>query len=185
VGLSEEDRKEIEAVLSGDTQVYANLVRKYQRSIYYTALRMLRNPEDADEVTQKTFVKAYKALSGFRFESSLKTWLTTIAINLCRTELMKTRREMVELPANLADSGFENRKEQELVEYKRGQLREALESLPQRQREVVTLRIYQEMPFKEVAKTLGSNETAVKVNFHHAMKSLKEWMAKKVKNEEL
>jgi len=72
-----------------------------------------------------------------------------------------------------------------LVEYKRGQLREALESLPQRQREVVTLRIYQEMPFKEVAKTLGSNETAVKVNFHHAMKSLKEWMAKKVKNEEL
>jgi len=173
------------AVLAGDQQAYSLLVKKYQRAIFYTALRMLRNPEDADDVAQKTFVKAYRALQGFRFESSLKTWLTTIAINLCRTELMKHKRQMVELPENLADAGFERQKEQEAADFKKSQLRSALELLPLRQREVVTLRIYQEMPFKEIAKALDSNETAVKVNFHHAMKSLREWMSKKVKDEEL
>lgn len=179
MGTSDEDRQCIEAILKGDTGRYSELVKKYQRFVYYMALRMLRNPEDADEVTQKAFLKAYRALSGFRFESSFKTWLTTIALNLCRSELMRAKREIVELPANLADPGFEKKNEEEAAEHQKAYLNKLLDRLPPRQREVVTLRIYQELPFKEIAGLLKSNETAVKVNFHHAMVSLKEWTRKR------
>lgn len=174
----EEDRKDIEAVLAGQTEAFSRLVQRYQRPIYYIALRMLKRMEDADEITQKTFLKAYRALAGFEFRSSFKTWLTAIALNLCRTELMKPRREIVELPVHLVDPKYEERKEVEEKEFQKAQLNEALERLPQRQREVVTLRIYQDLPFKEIAVALDSTLTAVKVNFHHAMKSLKVWIRK-------
>lgn len=181
-GILEEDRREIEAIVKGDTALFSELVKKYQRFIFYMAMRMLRNSEDADEVTQKTFMKAYRALAGFRFESSFKTWLTTIALNLCRSELMKTKREMVELPANLADPGFEKHRDAEESEAQKAYLNQMLDRLPPRQKEVVGLRIYQELPFKEIAKLLKSNETAVKVNFHHAMVSLKKWMRRRVQD---
>jgi len=179
MGNSEEDRLTIEAILQGDSGRYSELVKKYQRFVYFMALRMLRNSEDADDVTQKAFLKAYRALSGFRFESSFKTWLTTIALNLCRSELMRTKREIVELPPHLADPGEELRREHEESEHQKAFLGKLLERLPPRQREVVTLRIYQELPFKEIATLLKSNETAVKVNFHHAMVSLREWTRKR------
>jgi len=181
----EEDRRDIEAVVAGRSSAFNEIVKRYQRPIYYLSLRMLRSPEDADEVTQKTFVKAYRALAGFRFESSLKTWLSAIAINLCRTELMRSKRKMEELPENLADRGYEESQEGEEKAYQKAHLEAALERLPPRQKEVVILRIHQEMPFKDIAKTLNSTETAVKVNFHHAMKSLRDWIQKKVHHEPL
>ncbi|MFO1462747.1 MAG: RNA polymerase sigma factor [bacterium] len=181
----EEDRRDIDAVLAGDLAAFNRLVQRYQRPIYYLALRMLRVPEDADDVTQKTFVKAFRALGGFRFESSFKTWLSAIAINLCRTELMRAKRPMDELPENLPDRGHEERRVEEERAFQRAHLEAALERLPPRQKEVVTLRIYQELPFKEIAKALNSTETAVKVNFHHAMKSLRDWIQKKVHHEPL
>ncbi len=171
--------------MAGDQEAYARLVKRYQRPIYYLALRMLRKPEDADDVTQRTFLKAYRALKGFEFRSSLKTWLTAIALNLCRTELMRPRREMVEIPPTLADPQYREQKEIEEREFQKKQLAQAMERLPTRQKEVVVLRIHHEMPFKEIAVALKSTETAVKVNFHHAMKSLREWVRKQVKDEGL
>jgi RNA polymerase sigma factor, sigma-70 family len=181
----EEDRKDIEAVLAGNTEAFGNLIKRYQRPIYYLALRMLRQPEDADDVTQKTFLKAYRALAGFEFRSSFKTWLSAIAINLCRTELMRPRRLTVELPENLPNADFDNQAGREDHEFQRHYLKEALENLPQRQKEVVLLRIYQEMPFKEIAQALESNETAVKVNFHYAMQSLKKAIQKRIRRDTL
>lgn len=181
----EEDRKDIEAVLAGRTEAYENLIKRHQRSIFYLALRMLRRAEDADEVTQKAFLKAYRALGGFEFRSSFKTWLSAIVMNLCRTELMKAKHVMVELPETLSDRGFEEQRGKDEQEHQKFYLREALEKLPLRQKEVVMLRIYQELPFKEIAEILNSNETAVKVNFHHAMQSLKKAIQKKVRHESL
>jgi RNA polymerase sigma-70 factor, ECF subfamily len=178
----EEDRQDIEAVLSGSSEAFSNLVKRYLKPIYYLALRMLRNPQDADDVTQKTFLKAYRALSGFQFRSSFKTWLSAIAINLCRTELMRTKRPMIELPESLSDMGYEKQREKEDEDSRKFVLKQALEDLPLRQKEVVMLRIYQELPFKEIAEALQSTETAVKVNFHHAMKSLKTSIGKKVRH---
>lgn len=175
----EEDRQTCEAVIAGDTDAFGRLVKKYQRPIYFLALRMVKNPETADDITQKTFLKAYRALAGFQFKSSLKTWLSAIALNLCRTELSKTKRDTAELPEQIPDASVEIQQEREESQHRRFLLKQALDQLPLRQKEVVLLRIYQEMPFKEIAETLDSNETAVKVNFHYAMKSLKKWIQKR------
>lgn len=181
----EEDRQDIESVLAGRSEAFGNLIKRYQRPIYYLALRMLRQAEDADDVTQKTFLKAYRALGGFEFRSSFKTWLSAIAINLCRTELMKPRRHMVELPEHLANTDFDDLRDKDDNAFQRHHLQEALENLPQRQKEVVMLRIYQELPFKEIAEALESNETAVKVNFHYAMQSLKKAVKKRMQRDSL
>lgn len=173
----QEERQLIEKVLAGNLEAFNQIVKSYQRPIYYLALRMLKNPESADEVTQKTFLKAYRALSGFQFKSSLKTWLSAIALNLCRTELMRPKRDMVELPEQLPDTNPHDERELDELDHRKKTLQLGLEELPQRQKEVVMLRIYQELPFKEIAEALNSTESAVKVNFHHAMKSLKEWIA--------
>ena len=170
----ERDRELIAAVLDGNLQAFDEIVKTYQRPIFYLSLRMLKNQESADEVTQKTFLKAYRALEGFQFKSSLKTWLSAIALNLCRTELMRPRREIVELPEQLPDSTVDDVREADEQAHRRHLLEQALAELPARQKEVVMLRIYQELPFKEIAQALDSTQSAVKVNFHHAMKSLKD-----------
>jgi RNA polymerase sigma-70 factor (ECF subfamily) len=179
----QDDRQLVTEVLSGDLSAFEKIVKAYQRSIYFLALRMVKNPELSDDITQKTFLKAYRALSGFQFKSSLKTWLSAIAINLCKTELMRPRRETVELQDNLMSSGTadpgDGGREADEQAHRRHLLQTALERLPDRQKEVVMLRIYQELPFKEIAQALDSTETAVKVNFHHAMKSLKAWISKR------
>ena len=180
----EEERKLVGEVLSGNVRAFEQIVKTYQRTLYYLALRMVRNPELADDLTQKAFLKAYRALGGFQFKSSLKTWLSTIIINLCKTELMRPQREMVELEENLQTApgeGADPNLEADDLAHRRHLLKEALDRLPERQKEVVMLRIYQELPFKEIAEALGSTETAAKVNFHHAMKSLRSWMLKKNK----
>ena len=171
----EEDRKYIEAVLAGSQEAFEPLVEKYQRSVFFTALRFLKNQEEADDITQKAFLRAHQALGSFRFESSFKTWLTTIAVNLCKN-VVRGQRIMVEVPEALSDGSAERRQEAEEAGDRKSQLKKALENLPERQKEVVMLRIYEEMPFKKIAEVLESTETAVKVNFHHAMKSLKEWI---------
>lgn len=176
---NQDDRRWVKEVLSGNLSAFNHIVLTYQRPIYFLALRMLKNQELADDITQKTFLKAYRALSGFQFKSSLKTWLSAIALNLCKTELMRPRREMVELSENLAQGNADDQRDREEQDHRRHQLQQALERLPERQKEVVILRIYQEMPFKEIAEALDSSESAVKVNFHHAMKSLKTWILKR------
>ncbi len=185
-GCLEEDKKLVAATLAGDSQAFGEIVKKYQRPLYFLALRMLHNPQSADDVTQKAFLKAYRALAGFQFKSSLKTWLMTIALNLCRTELARPKREEAEeWIEDLPDTSMEQRGDQEEMEEQRAQLRRAMEKLPPRQREVVVLRIHQEMPFQEIAEVLNSTESAVKVNFHHAMKSLRLWVQSQEQNERL
>lgn len=169
----------VKAAALGESKAFELLVKKYQRYVYFLSMRMLANEALADEVTQKAFMKAYRALPNFQFKSSFKTWLSVIALNLCRTELAKKKHIHVELPETLGDAAAEQQDAFEDLAHKRHYLRQALQALPTRQREVVLLRIEEERPFKEIAKILESSESAVKVNFHYAMKSLKHWIKKK------
>src|SRR5262249_5054583 len=148
--------------------------RKHQKTIFYLVLRMVKRPEDADEVTQKTFVRAYQSLKTFRFQSSFKTWLITIALNLARNELRRGSKPSVPLEEGLHASEHENPWEKAEAEGRHRWLEQAMETLPDRQREVVQLRIQEELSFKEIASVSGSSEGTAKVNFHHGMKRLKE-----------
>ena len=171
-----EEHKVIQDVLEGRVEAFEHLVRKYQKPIYYFVLRMLRKVEEADEITQQTFVKAYKSLKQFRGDSSFKTWITHIALNLTRTELKRNKRIFVAFDEEKAKS---DTPEHEENEKKKNWLMKVLDKLPSTQKAVVTLRICEEKSFKEIAELMESKIGTVKVNFHHAMKQLKEWCEKK------
>jgi len=178
VGL-DEDRILVGQVLSGRHEAFEDLIRKYQKPIFYFVQRMLRRQEDSDEVTQKTFVQAYLHLGQFRFESSLKTWLTRIAVNLANSYLRKSKRSFFELNDQMADVRSEEAFGRSEKEQEKTWLRESLEELPSMQKQVIEFRIYDELSFKEISSIVGSSEGSCKVNFHHGMKRLKELFQKR------
>jgi RNA polymerase sigma-70 factor (ECF subfamily) len=153
VGL-DEDRILVEQVLSGQLGAFEELIRKYQKSIFYFVQRMLRRQEDSDEVTQKTFVQAYLHLGKFRFESSLKTWLTRIAINLANNYLRKSKRSFFELNDQIADVKSEEAFGRSEKEQEKTWLRESLDELPPMQKHD-RARIYDEL-FKEISSLVGA-----------------------------
>jgi RNA polymerase sigma-70 factor (ECF subfamily) len=164
---------------AGEQRAFAELVQRYQRPIYYLALRYLNNDADAADITQTTFIRAFKALDRFRGESSLRTWLYRIAINLSLTHLRKRGREQ---PTDLTEVHTG-----ELAVAPRGAsglisgqeswaLRAAITALPPKQRLVLELRVYDELSFREVAELAECTENAAKVNFHLALKRLRTMM---------
>lgn len=179
----DEDRILIEEILAGNTEAFGVLIRKYQKPVFYMVQRMLRRQEDSDDVTQKAFVQAYTNLSKFRFESSFKTWLITIALNLARNQLRRNDRFPVELNDQISDGKTERYFEISQQEEDKKWLQGVLEELPPTQKEVITLRIYEELPFKDIAKAVGSSEGTAKVNFHHGMKRLREVYEKRNKKD--
>lgn len=161
--------------LAGDRRAFDELVRHYQRPIYHLAYRYLRSEADAKDLTQRTFLKVYGALPRFRAEASFRTWIYRIAINLCLNELRDRRRGEAAGGPEVIDQAPAPALDLESLdaEARGAWLRRAIASLPPRQRMVLELRIYDELPFREVAELVGSTENAAKVNFHHAVKRLR------------
>ncbi len=173
----QDEHKVIQDVLEGRVDAFRTLVVRYQRAVYFFVLKMLRKTEEADDVTQRTFIKAFENLKQFRGEASFKTWIIRIALNLTLTELKKNKRIYVEFneQKTATFSSFENKENEERKTW----LLKALDKLPSTQKAVVTLRICEEKSFKEIADIMDSKEGTVKVNFHYAMKQLKEWSHRK------
>lgn len=161
--------------LAGDRRAFDELVRHYQRPIYHLAYRYLRSEADAKDLTQRTFLKVYGALPRFRAESSFRTWIYRIAINLCLNELRDRRRGEASAGPDAIDRAPAPAVDVEALdaEARGAWLRRAIASLPPKQRMVLELRIYDELAFREVAELVGSTENAAKVNFHHAVKRLR------------
>ena len=172
--LAERDAALIARYRTGDRSAFDELVRRYQRPLYYLALRYVRVEADAKDVAQRALVKAYSALAGFRADSSFRTWLYRIAINLCLNHLRDRKREEVRPQVGEALTAPPSGGDRALIERERGALlRDAIAELPPKQRMVLELRIYDELPFREVAELAGCSENSAKVNFHHAVKRLR------------
>ncbi len=172
--VAERDAALIARYRTGDRSAFDELVRRYQRPLYYLALRYVRVEADAKDLAQRTLVKAYSALAGFRADSSFRTWLYRIAINLCLNHLRDRKREEMrpELGEVLAAPPAGG--DRALIDRERGErLRDAIAELPPKQRMVLELRVYDELPFREVAELAGCSENSAKVNFHHAVKRLR------------
>lgn len=158
---------------AGDRRAFDALVRKYQRPILHLALRYVKEPDDAKDVAQRAFVRAFTSLDGFRGGSSFRTWLYRIAVNLALNHLRDHRRETpTELPdaAMTTDAVGAGRL---LSAEQRRRLLAAIAELPPKQRLVLELRVFDELPFREVAEVADCSENAAKVNFHHAVKRLR------------
>lgn len=154
------------------------LVRRHHASAFRVALGILRDQDEAADVAQDSFLKAFRGLEGFRAEASFKTWLLTIAGNEARGILRrKGRRKEVQLEAAGPVASSSESPEDAI---QRGEEAEAvkalLEELPEKQRQAVTLRVYEGLSFREVGTLIGSSEGAARVNYHHGIRRIREML---------
>lgn len=167
-----EEREAIEACQRGEREAFDRLVELYQRNVYRLCYRYVNNHEDANDLAQDVFLRAWRAIGRFRGDSSLRTWLYRIAVNACLNHRALKRPPMQELPEALADPGrgadasVLSRDESRLV-------REAVRQLPERQRATLILKVYHELTHEEVASILGSTVGTVKSNLFHALGNLR------------
>jgi RNA polymerase sigma-70 factor (ECF subfamily) len=154
-------------------EAFERAVVDYRERIFLVMLKYVRNREDAKDLTQEAFVRAFKSRHSFRGESGLYTWIFRIAVNLAinhRTRSRDNRLLSLEYSPDLrvdADPARDitNREIGKIVD-------RAVEKLPGRQRMAFVLRYYEEMPFAEVAETMGVTEGAAKANYHQAIRKL-------------
>lgn len=172
-----EDMELVASFLGGDERAFESIVKKYQRMVYFMALNMVKNHDDADEVAQKTFISVYRNLKNFQGRSALKTWLFRIAINMSKNLIRDRSRHQGDELTEMSGS-LEPTVDEQLDRHKQTQeVFEAVEDLPRRQKEVLSLRVHTGMTFPEIAEVLGCSVSAAKVNYHYAVKSLRRRLA--------
>jgi RNA polymerase sigma-70 factor (ECF subfamily) len=162
-----------ERIVEGDSNALTMLIEENWRKVFNFCWRMLGNREDAEEAVQQTFIAVIRNIKKFRGECSLKTWLFSIALNECR---MSKRRRIADVSiAVLEDAIAEdgNPEDEASGREHSAMLRTALTQLPLKQRAVITLRINEELTFREIADALGCSENSAKVNFQHGINRLK------------
>lgn len=180
-GLS--DIETISKVLQGEHNAYADLVTRYQNYVFTLTLRFIKSREDAEEVAQDVFVKAYRSLADFRGESKFSTWLYTITNTTCITFLRKKKLEVYSLDnekvfelADSKDSGLRAN----LIEQKSrvSMVNKAIAMLSPDDAEIITLFYKAEQNLEEIARILGLEANTAKVRLHRARGRLKEKMEK-------
>lgn len=162
----------IAACQRGDQAAFDLLVARYQRDIYRLCYRYVNNHEDANDMAQDAFLRAYRAIGKFRGDSSFSTWLYRIAVNTCLNFRAVRRPPQDELPHSLTDGARPAVERLEHDERAR-RVRDAVQSLPEKQRATVILKIYHELSHEEVARTLGATVGTVKANLFHALANLR------------
>ena len=153
------------------------MVRQYSEQLYWQIRRIVLLHEDADDVLQNTFMKAWNGLSNFHGESKLITWLSRIAINES-LDFMRRQKNKPVLSTDDEDLGIANQLMAD--DYFDGdeteaQLQEAIAGLPDVQRTVFTLRYYDEMKYSEISRITGTSEGALKASYHIAVKKISDF----------
>ena len=171
----------IRSVLRGNVNDFEKLVTAYEKNVYNIALRMVGDPEDAADMTQETFIKAYRALSGFRGDSKFSSWLYRIASNVC-LDFLRSRSRHPQVSLSTVDEDdratFElpdmrqNPEEQLMKKLGMEAVRRGLEQLPEQQRQILVLRELGGLSYAELAQTLGLEEGTVKSRIFRARKRL-------------
>ena len=174
-----EDRELVARFKSGDQAAFNQLVRLYQKRVYAVAFRMVRDEEEAKDLTQEVFVKMYKTLSDFRGEASVFTWAYRATVNLSINHLR--RKKIISwVPLLEAEEKPEEPKEG-LSERETARLKQAIakavKKLPPKQRAIFILRHYDELGNEEIAQIVGKTVGAVKANYFQALQKMKKYLA--------
>ena len=178
----EQEAAIVRKVLSGDANAFETLVLEYEKNVYNIALRMTGNSEDAADMTQEAFIKAYNSLQSFRGDSKFSVWLYRIVSNVCRDFLRsKNRRPTVSLSVEdddgedaQLDVADESQSPELLLDRKltRDSVRRGLDSLPPDYRQILLLREIQGLSYDEIAQALSLEVGTVKSRIFRARKRL-------------
>ena len=170
-----DDRALVEATLAGDRQAFGVFVERETRAVYRACLRILGRPHDAEDVTQESFVAAYRAIGSYRGDGPLRGWLLRIATRQAFRRLAQrhptTAMDTVPEPY-LADSRTDPTRVAVALEL-RTELRDAVEALPEPYREVVALRFFAELSLAEVADATGRPINTVKTHLRRGLERLR------------
>lgn len=173
------DDRLVQAFLAGDEGAFDALVHRYRVLVYQVARSVVRNHQDADDVAQDAFLKAYRNLGGFRGEASFKTWLLRIVTHTALNHRRSwwVRRRSATEDAHLETLPEPGGQEEHLLEAERlDRMRAAIQALPDRQRETVERRLQGGEKYAGIAREMGVSVGTVKANFHHAVRNLRQTM---------
>lgn len=158
---------------------FGEVIDRYSQPLYWQIRRMVNNHEDANDLLQNTFLKAWSSIDAFRGDARLSTWLHKIAINESLTFLEKERKRLSlslddeeahiihAIEADTDIDGDELRRE----------LRKAIAALPEKQRLVFNMRYYDDMPYEKMSEILGTSVGSLKASYHHAVKKIEQYFS--------
>lgn len=165
------DRKLIEEFQNGSEEAFNELVRKYLDLVHGFFQKITNDEMEAEDLTQTVFIKLFKSLKNFRFESEFNTYLYRVNANTANTYLKKNKwKNFLHLDQTLEPSYEDNQRD---LEWKKEELWSIISKLPKKQRLVVMMRISEMLPFKDIGNILHMSEGTAKVNFHHGIKRIK------------
>jgi RNA polymerase sigma-70 factor (ECF subfamily) len=171
--VKEADLALISRLRQGDHSAFEILVHRHQKDLFRLAYRMTRNADDAKDLSQEAFLRAYRALGTFDGRSSLSTWLYRITVNLCISHLRQRRTsnegEIIETYSDPSPKPLDELEEREVHRA----VGDAIADLPPQQRATLFLRVHNGLPYREIAEILESSEATVRVNYFHAVAKLK------------
>ncbi len=170
---SEEDKRLISLLLAGDSNAFKKFVELYSKSAFHLAYRFVGDHGAADDVVQESVLKAFRALSQFRGDSSLKNWFLRITVNTAKNHIRAQKRvvsvDISDVEIGLRHKDFQNSENAQTLDI----LHRAIECLPPKQKETLHLRIFEDLSFKEISEILNTPFDTAKANFRHSIASLK------------
>jgi len=163
---------------SSRQKAFGHIVRQFQQPIYFYIRRMVLDHDDANDIAQNTFIKAWKGLENFRSESKLSTWLYRIATNESMTFLNK-QKKVKGIPFKDVEYMLSSSLEAD-VHYNgdeiQRKLQTAIANLPDKQKAVFVMKYYEEKKYKEISEITGTSVGALKASFHHAVKKIEDFL---------
>jgi len=176
----EEEKELIERLCSvkHTDAAFKELVDCYKERLYWHIRYILKNHEDTDDVLQNVFIKIYKNIRKFKGDSRLYSWMYRIARNESLT-FLKKRSKMLKITSEELQDHIVNNLESDVyfeADKIQMKLQKAINTLPEKQREVFQLRYYEEMKYQDMAELLGTTEGALKSNYHHASKKVEDYL---------
>jgi RNA polymerase sigma-70 factor (ECF subfamily) len=158
---------------------FREILRQYQKPVYYYVRRMLLDHDDADDVTQNAFIKAWKGLPEFRGESKLSTWIHRIAYHEC-LNFMASKKRIHKVPLEDVPQHLGKSLQQDALysgDDIQRKLQVALALLPEKQKAVFVMKYYEEKRYEEIADITGTSVGALKASFHHAVTKIENYLA--------
>ncbi|MDX1544333.1 MAG: RNA polymerase sigma factor [Christiangramia sp.] len=170
------DQQLIDKILSGDASAFGDLVDRYQNFVFTVAIRMLKVTEEAEEVAQDSFIKAFDSLSGFRGESKFSTWLYRIVYHKALDRIKKNKRQQTyEIIEEIIDDGLdhiENGLECMLSEERSRMINDCIKMLPEEEAAIISLYYFEEQSVREIAEITNLTEDNIKIKLYRSRKKL-------------